>query len=139
MFTLSVFTISFNHFLVILLRLSFSHMPSMQCAQTSNRFTICLYSPTISYYLEAEHLDLKSYYILKSNLDSSFAAAARTEQNMYVFHPSVILRPAIYLRNLFRRQVVNDVQPVGSHGPNVPHTWYWVAGCWSAALALGRT
>ena len=99
-------------------------MPSIQCAQTSNRFTVRLYSPTISYYLEAEHLDLKLCYILKLNLDSSLAVAARTEQNMYAFRPSVILRPAIYLRNLFRRQVVHDVyvQPVGSHGPNVPHT-----------------
>ena len=106
-------------------------MPSIQCAQPSNRFTVFLYSPTISYQLEAEHLDLKSYYILKLNLDSSFAVAARTEQNMYAFRPSVTVRPAIYLRNLFRRQVVNDVcpQPEGSHGPNVPHT-HMILGRW---------
>ena len=123
---------SLYHTIIFLLskRLSFSHMPSIQCAQTSNRFTIFLYPPTISYQLEAEHFDLKSYYILKSNLDSSFAVAARTEQNMYVFRPSVILRPAIYLRNLFRRQVVHDVyvQPLESHGPCAAHM---ILGRWS--------
>ena len=141
MFTQSVFTISYNHFLVILLRLSFTHMQSIQCAQTSNRFTVFLYSPTISYQL-AWSWALRCQIILYSQIKFRFklCCGSKNWTKHVCFSPQCHSQTGYLLEKPVPKagsqRCICTASGVTWAKCAAHHTWYWVAGCWAQRSRL---